>query len=646
MSEANTIFKSLFQDNFSIMLIIEPETGKINEANKSACKFYGYSHDKIIQMNINQINTLENDAIKQKIKNAVTATQNKFIFKHKLSNGQIRDVEVHSGKINYFGKSVLYSTIYDITEKINTERKLEIVETKLTHFLNNFLGICFIKDANHRYKFINKEYEKVFKLPTNWKNKTGTELNLHPSEIIKSLEANDKIVLQNDKEIRIIEKVPINNKLHHWLVVKFPLNNKNEKFVAGVGIDITQRVETEIELERAKEKAEESDKLKTEFLNNLSHEIRTPMNAILGFTNIVKKQGTTQKNRDKYSKIVQDSGEQLLQIIDDILEFSELNTKQAKTRTENVDIKQIFNDLKTNFHQKALNKNLKFQVNDNFTENEIFIFTDKHRFKKILVKLIENALKFTEKGFVEIGYNLIDSKIEIYVKDTGIGIDKEKQEKIFECFSQAESSLSRKHGGLGLGLSIVKKNIELLNGKINLETKKGKGTTFFFTIPYNQANTEKIKKQDSDLTTKNKQNDFTILVAEDEAINYFYIETLIEDINLNLKLLHAINGKEAVEICRNQENIDLVLMDIKMPIMDGYEATRKIKRIKPDIQIIAQTAFTTREDMEKAKSAGCDDFLAKPISEETLTEILKKYLVINQNKLTINNNIDFQTTYI
>ncbi len=625
----NSVFKSLFQDNFLIMLLINPENGQIIDANKSACKFYGYSHDKIIQLNINQINTLSESEIKQKMQNAITATKNEFVFKHKLSNGQIKDVEVHSGKINYFGKNVLYSTIYDITEKKKTERKLKIVETKLTRFLNNFPGICFIKDAEHRYIFANKEYENVFKLPPNWKNKTGTELNLHPTEIIESLEANDKIVLQNNEEIKIIEKVPIDNKLHHWLIVKFPLNNKKEKFVAGVGIDITQRVETEIELEHAKEKAEESDKLKTEFLNNLSHEIRTPMNAILGYTNIVKKQGTTQEKRNKYSKIVQDSGEQLLQIIDDILEFSELNTRQAKIRTENVDIKQIFRDLKTIYHQKALNKNLKFHVKDNFTENEIFIFTDKPRLKKILEKLIENALKFTEDGFIEIGYSLTNNNIEFYIKDTGIGIDKNKQEKIFECFSQAESSLSRKFGGLGLGLSIIKKNIELLNGKINLQTEKGKGTTFFFTIPYNQINTEQISKRIDGSPTKNKRDDFIILIAEDEEINYFYIETLIEDINLNLTLLHARNGKEAVEICKDIDNIDLVLMDIKMPIMNGYEATKEIKKLKPDLKIIAQTSYTMREDIEKAKDAGCDDFLSKPISEETMTEILNKYLLTN-----------------
>ncbi len=606
-SEENTIFKSLFQDNFSIMLLINPENGQIIEANKSACKFYGYSYNKITQLNINQINTLSKNEIKQNLENAVIAKQNKFIFKHKLSNGQIKDVEVHSGKINYFGKNVLYSTIYDITEKINAERKLQTVETKLSRFLNNFPGICFIKDTEHRYIFANKEYERIFNLPANWKNKTGTELNLHSPEIIKNFEQNDKIVLQNNKEIRIIEKVPIKNKLHHWLVIKFLLNNQNVKFVAGIGIDITQRVETEIELGKAKEKAEENDNLKTEFLNNLSHEIRTPMNAILGFASILKKQDITQEKRCKYSEIIQESGVQLLQIIEDILEFSELNTNQAKKSNENVYITQIFSDLRPIFQKKASAKNLIFQIKDNFSENEIFLFTDKLRLKNIVTKLIENALKFTDTGFIEIGYSLIDNNIEFYVKDTGIGINKNKQEKIFDCFSQEESSLTRKSGGLGLGLSIVKKNVELLNGKIYLKTEKGKGTTFFFTIPHKQINTEIINNTNN-ITTVKKRDNYTILIAEDEEINYFYIVTLLEDLNINFSFLHARNGKEAVRICENQENIDLILMDIKMPIMNGYQATREIKIRKPDLKIIAQTAFSTREDMEKAKNAGCDDF--------------------------------------
>ncbi len=248
--------------------------------------------------------------------------------------------------------------------------------------------------------------------------------------------------------------------------------------------------------------------------------------------------------------------------------------------------------------------------------------------------LLENALKFTNTGFIEFVYRLkLDSEpveIEIYVKDTGIGINPDKQETIFKRFSQEEKELSKNVGGLGLGLSIAKENAELLGGKISLQSEKGKGATFFVTIPYKpiplMIETNSSDNEEDKLAEELDKH--IILIVEDEEVSYLYVGTLLEDeMELNCRILHAKNGKEAVELCKENSEIDFVVMDLKMPIMNGFDATKLIRGFRPDLPIIAQTAYTTKDDRDRAFSAGCNEFISKPIDEENLTEIVNKYAV-------------------
>ena len=391
------------------------------------------------------------------------------------------------------------------------------------------------------------------------------------------------------------------------------------------------------ELSKAKGKAEESDQLKTEFIHNMSHEIRTPMNGILGFSKFLDKDNLSNKKRKYFVKIIQDSGHQLMRIIDDILEISKLGTKQEKITESKVCINNMFTDLLFVFETKAKEKGLNINLIKYLSDKKSTILTDEIKLSKIISNLLENALKFTNKGYIEIGCDLIQtrrnvSQLQIYVKDTGIGINQNKQETIFERFSQEEKELSRNVGGLGLGLSIAQENAKLLGGKITLKSKKGEGSIFFVTIPYKSANSKTLKNNSANNKEKTikKQNKYTILIVEDEEANYLYLDTFLEDIELNLKTLHAKHGKEAVEICKENQEIDLILMDMKMPIMNGFEATKLIKEFRPDLPVIAQTAYTVQEDKNKAFSAGCDDFISKPINEETLNGIIYKYLMVNK----------------
>jgi CheY-like chemotaxis protein/anti-sigma regulatory factor (Ser/Thr protein kinase) len=288
-------------------------------------------------------------------------------------------------------------------------------------------------------------------------------------------------------------------------------------------------------------------------------------------------------------------------------------------------LNDLLSGLISKYEVEALKNNTKFAFNKGLKDDECEIYTDEIKLQQALIKIFDNAVKFTHNGNIDVGYQIKNGFIHMYIKDTGIGIDPDKIDMVFESFTHENETITSQYGGLGLGLSICKKNIELLGGNVSVKSKKGVGSNFRIAIPY--IPTERISNSNIKHLDIKGQKNFTILVVDDSEINHLYLETLFfEEYNLNCELIQAWNGKEAVEICTSNPKIDIVLMDIKMQVMDGFIATKLIKNLRPQLPIIAQTAYSTYEDIAKSKFSGFDDFISKPLNEEKLFPIINKYM--------------------
>lgn len=481
--------------------------------------------------------------------------------------------------------------------------------------------LVWLKDVEGKYVRCNARFEQFFGA-TKSEIVGKTDYDFVDKELADFFRLNDKIAMEAGKPSTNEEEITFASDGHTEFLetIKTPLYNQNNEIIGvlGVGRNITKTKEYERNLITAKEKAEESDRLKSAFLANMSHEIRTPMNSILGFTQILKSGDVSEKERQEFLDIINSSGNQLLAIISDIIDISKVDANQIRIHKTSCNINSILDDLYAKFSITIVSPNVTLSIHKGLNNIESNIKTDKNRLTQILSNLLENAIKFTKKGTIEFGYTIKDKNLKFFVKDTGYGIAKKNQQLIFERFSQAE----QKHtfvAGTGLGLSIVKELLKLLGGEIWVVSEIGKGATFYFTIPLI------FQKQPKITTTSKAQFNnikINVLIAEDNLPNFLYLKSLFS--KYNYQILHALNGAEALKLFNKNKTIDLILMDLKMPVMDGLETTREIRKTDKNIPIIALTAFAMENDREKAIEAGCNDYISKPVSNEKLIEIIHK----------------------
>ena len=432
------------------------------------------------------------------------------------------------------------------------------------------------------------------------------------------------------KTIEVVGKHKNGNRFPIELSVSKVLKN-NAWHATGIVRDITERKKAELELKIAKDKAEESDKLKTAFLANMSHEIRTPMNAILGFSELLGIPDISEDEKKEFIDLIQNNSNLLLNLINDIIDIAKIESGQLQIQFAEVNVHKLISEIYKTHYENNSRQNNQIQVLLEIPDDkqDVLISSDEYRIKQILSNLIGNALKYTEEGQVVIGYRIIDkdeSRIQFYVKDTGIGIIEDKLNLIFERFRQADDSYTREYGGTGLGLTISNNIATLLGGEISVESTEKVGSTFTFALPYTPSKGEK----DSEEITQTEEHDSelnektTILIAEDVESNYQLIATYLKKTKVNI--IWVKDGEQAVGICKTNPNIDLVLMDMQMPVMNGFVATGLLKKQFPKLPIIAVTAFALAGDKEKIIAAGCDSYISKPIKREELLEKISNYL--------------------
>ena len=391
--------------------------------------------------------------------------------------------------------------------------------------------------------------------------------------------------------------------------------------------NISERKESERKLLEAKYKAEESDRLKTAFLSNMSHEIRTPMNAIVGFSDLLSDESIKPEDRRDFIAQINQGADDLMRLIDDIIDIAKIEAGQVNVHISECLISDLFKELHLMFIQnmRRLGKeNVEVRVQWDWPADELAIYTDPFRLKQILVNLLSNAAKFTEEGEIVLGIREHPEGIYFFVKDTGIGIREEKQKVIFDRFMQGHETKTKLYGGTGLGLAISKNLAEILGGEIGVESVSGKGSTFWFILPRNEVplkHEAALRRPRSDVRSwEGKQ----ILIAEDDHSNYYFLYEAIKD--TGVKVIWAKDGEETLELFRENQELDLVLMDIHMPLMNGYECTRIIKEERPELPVIAQTAYAMSGEREVSREAGCNDYLSKPIKVSELLDTLARHL--------------------
>ncbi len=562
-------------------------------------------------------------------------------YRRAAANGEQYDAEQIEYKddriqgafeVHAFQTSVNHVAVFfiDITERKTAEEALMESEKRYRSLFATSPSGIIILDENGIILEANKEvYKSVIYSPEEFIGKHISILS--GNENIPEINENIRRIFSGETLEQEVVNCTKDGFIRYYMLRETAITLPNgKKGILSVSNDITERRKAEniimqnsIEIEHQNE---ESDRLKSAFLANMSHEIRTPMNGILSFASLLKNPQLTGEKQLEYVRIIESSGDRMLNIINDLICISKIEAGMSEVILSNSSINEQIEYLYYFFKPEVEKKGMDIFFSNTLPLRESIIYTDREKIYAILTNLVKNAIKFTREGYIEFGYKKKGDFLEFFVKDTGIGITPDQKEIIFERFRQGSESLSRSYEGAGLGLSISKMHIEMLGGEIWVESEPLEGTTFYFTTPYvtnvgpSHSDTSEPKKTIKPLARKKK---LKILIAEDDEASDIFLSITLQ--KYSPEILHAVTGTRAVELCKSNPDMDLVLMDIKMTEMDGYEATRQIRQFNKDIVIIAQTAYAIAGDREKSIDAGCNDHITKPIKAQKLLEIIRKY---------------------
>jgi PAS domain S-box-containing protein len=550
------------------------------------------------------------------------------------SNGDVIIVLENAKAIRDENGNTLYydGSVADITDRKRTEDALAETEKRYEQLVTNIQDAVYSVDGETgEFTYLSPAFgkllgytlddiqamggRKVFLssvLPSGKSNEHLDRFNQLQSKVMKKTFTDELWWRAKDGSLKCISD--------HWTPVYI-----EGKLISTDGVlrDITERKQAEEALNELLVRAEASDRLKTAFLNNISHEVRTPLNGILGFVEMMDDPDMTPADKVFYREILQMSSNRLLSTINSYMDISLIVSGNMSVNNSVIDLNDLIIQVHSHYHQQAAAKGVNLAIEASGLQLATKVNSDPELLRKVLDHLVENAIKFTEKGSIMIGTRMLEHDVEVSVKDSGIGIHEELMDRIFDTFLQADVSITRKHEGSGLGLAIVKGIIELLGGKIWVKSIEGAGSTFAFTIPKDSVAVTPSELSGNTASVEPETRPL-VLIAEDDQINILLLVTMLNKTRANV--WHVENGLMAVECCRQHPEVSLVLMDLKMPEMDGFEATRQIKSFRPGLPIIAVTAFAMPGDRDRAINAGCDDYMSKPFSSTDLKNKLKDYI--------------------
>lgn len=522
-----------------------------------------------------------------------------------------------------FGTKYVWSYWSNTTKQKYAENESRNAKHLMNMVLDNMPISVFIKNPLNQFKYIywNKISTQFYFLQDLFQNEEyigKTDFDLFPKEIAEKYRTEDMEVFETGKPKKILQELNDNDgNIRTIDMLKILLKNEtdNSSLIIGVGWDITELKKIEKELIVAKLKAEQLDNLKSAFLSNMSHEIRTPLNAILGFSRIIAETDDPEK-RNYYFNFVESNNSRLLALVNEILDFSKIESGIVEFEPQIFDLGMLCVELYETYASLCQPETTLIYNN---TGSKLWLFSDRNRIHQVLSNLIINAQKFTKKGHINFGFEIIEDKVRIYVNDTGIGIGQDQLDKIFERFMQVDNNAV----GTGLGLTICRSIVHRLGGEISVTSEIGKGSCFTFTLPYEEQNMNEVSEiiTGSLANTYSYNKNYTILVADDEN-SYRLIEAII---GKEYTLLQCQDGMNVIRMYE-EYNPDMILIDLNLPTIDGFEAIKIIRKISPDITIIAISGRAYKEDIKKSLDAGCDEFLSKPICKEKLIESIQKYI--------------------
>ncbi|MGM0565661.1 MAG: PAS domain S-box protein [Bacteroidota bacterium] len=628
-------FASLFDKAPEGIAIVKPD-GVIDRVNEEFCNLFNYAAREAIGQNIDElILTPELYGEAKELTKAAAAGQKVKEEGIRYTKDSVPTyVSIMGVPIQFYGKHQGIYVIYrDISERKLAEKNLKESQTKFkTLFESSNDAIFLMKDDI--FIDCNQAATKLFDTS---EDEIVGESPLKFSPLYQpNGEESEKVIKQKIHQAQEGEAFSFDfthisqkGKIIDAEISLSKVVLKENTFIQAIARDITARKSSEKDLRLAKEKAEESDRLKTAFLASMSHEIRTPMNHILGGLDLLLDPEISDDEKEEFRNIIKKSSHQLLKLIDDIIDVSHLDAGQVEIKKEKFHLNGFLQEIEEETEQFSNDKpNVDFQINTSAHLKDLdYIYTDKIRLKQVLISLLSNAFKFTDKGTIELGYEKKNNEtLQFYVSDTGIGIDKESQKVIFEQFRQVDFDHTREYEGAGLGLTLAKGMVELMGGKIWVESELNKGSVFYFTINIKEVK-PKPESKPAIQESENQSFDWegkTILIVEDEEMNYQYLKTVLRKSKANV--LWAENGVEGVKMALDNE-VNIILMDIQMPEMNGYEAMRRILEKKPKIPIIAQTAHALKEEKSKCFEAGAVDYMAKPLNRKKLLTLLNDHML-------------------